>query len=81
MALTPEVLEENRKIRHLRMIVDLTCNVLHQGNLTLEEAYRLVAAAKAKVLSLFPDKQDTYDLIIQPRFNRILQERFRRAFH
>lgn len=67
--------EEQHKIRLLRTVVDLTAAILRQGNLTLPEAIELISATKKGVLRLFPDKEDVYDLIYRPRFERIIQER------
>ncbi len=72
----PEQLaEEQRKMRLLRIIVDLTAAVLRQGNLTTPEAIDLIQATRKRVLELFPGKEDAYDLIYRPRFERIIQER------
>ncbi|HWP58673.1 MAG TPA: hypothetical protein VNL14_12350 [Candidatus Acidoferrales bacterium] len=67
---------EERKIRRLRRTVDLTTALLYQADLTLETAQRLVAACKKAALELFPDKEETFDLVYGPRFRRILTERF-----
>jgi len=69
-----EVTEESRRLRQLRMVVDFTANVLAQGRLPRTEAEELVAAARRNVLQLFPDKEDTYELILAPRFARLLDE-------
>jgi hypothetical protein len=66
--------DEARRVRQLRMVVDLTSNVLAQGRLTRAEAEDLVAAARQRALELFPDKAETYDLILAPRFNRLMEE-------
>lgn len=68
------VAEEQRRVRRLRTMVDLTTAVLMQGRLTPEEARELVAAARRRALELFPDKEDTYDLILAPRFERLMRE-------
>ena len=34
----------------------------------------LVAAARSGILDLFPDKESTYELILAPRFARLLDE-------
>lgn len=68
--------EENKKIRRLRFIVDITEAVLMQSNPTLPEALDLIANAKKAALGLFPDKESVYDLIYAPRFRRILDELF-----
>ena len=66
--------EEARRVRQLRMVVDLTCNVLMQGRLPRNEAEDLVAAARRRALELFPDKEATYELILAPRFARLVRE-------
>ena len=70
--------EEARRLRLLRMVVDLTCNVLMQGQLSHDEAEDLVSAARRRALELFPDKEATYELILAPRFARLVRE-FARA--
>ena len=66
--------EEAHRVRLLRMVVDLTSSVLMQGRLAREEAEALVAAARQRALELFPDKEDTYELILAPRFARLVRE-------
>lgn len=79
MSMSPEVLEESRKMRRLRILVDLTTNLLIQEPLTIDEAYALVGSLRTTALTLFPGKQDTFDIILQPRFNRLIRDRFRRV--
>ena len=66
--------DEPRRLRVLKTVVDLTTNVLAQGRVTRPEAEALVAATRRRVLELFPDKAETYDLILAPRFARLLDE-------
>jgi len=75
MVLKDALEEEQKKMRYLRTVVDLTSVTLRQGNITLIQALELVRATKRHVLFLFPDKEDTYDLIYKPRFERIIKER------
>ncbi|MFQ5772349.1 MAG: hypothetical protein ACE5HX_17570 [bacterium] len=77
MASSEELAEEQRKMRRLRAIVDLTAAVLYQSNLTTVEAMELVKAAKKSVLNLFPEKEATFDLIYKPRFERIIKEQLK----
>jgi hypothetical protein len=65
--------DEARRLRRLRAIVDLTCSVRAQEPMELDEAERLVAAARARILELFPDKEQTYELILAPRFARLVR--------
>lgn len=66
--------EERRRLGILRTVVDLTCTLLAQQRMTRREAERLVAAARKQVLQLFPDKEETYELILAPRFERLMRE-------
>ena len=69
--------EEQRRIRRMRLLVDVTAQVLSEDEkLTFCEALRLIEAARTAVLRLFPDKDDTFNLVIRPRLERIIHERF-----
>jgi hypothetical protein len=71
-----EVREENRKIRYLRFLVDFSILSIQQDDLLFEEAQELVENVKRAACSLFPGKEETFELIYRPRFNRIIEERF-----
>lgn len=72
------MLDEKRNLRRLRWLVDLTSSILYQDpQLTLPQAMELVQVTERVILKIFPDKQFAYDLILKPRFERILQERWR----
>jgi hypothetical protein len=68
--------EEEKKMRRLKFIVDLTEAVLMQSNLTLQQSWDLVDQTKKAALALFPDKEFAYSLIYLPKFRRIIDERF-----
>ena len=68
--------EENRKIRYLRFLVDLSILSIQQDDLLLEEALERVEDVKRAACSLFPGKEEVFELIYRPRFNRVLEERF-----
>ena len=70
------VAEEQRRLDRLRRTVDVTCALLRQADLTRAEAESLAAAARRAALELFPDKGDVFDLVIVPRMERILHERW-----
>ena len=72
-----EIQAEARKVRRLQIVVDLVSNVIRQSEMPLGEASELVAATRRFALNLFPDKAQTYDLIYQPRFRRLLIEKYR----
>ena len=71
-----EVRYENRKIRFLRFLVDLSLLSIQQDDLSFEEALKRVEDVKQAACSLFPGKQEAFELIYRPRFERIIQERF-----
>lgn len=71
-----EIREENRKIRYLRFLVDFSILSIQQDDLLLQEALELVGEVKRAACSLFPGKEETFELIYRPRFNRVIQERF-----
>ncbi|MGD0697797.1 MAG: hypothetical protein ABSB82_23525 [Terriglobia bacterium] len=77
VATQSEIFEENRKVRRLQIVVDLVMNVLSQSEISVEEASELVGATREFALSLFPDKEQTYDLIYKPRFQRLMAEKYR----
>lgn len=78
MTAEPEALAaEEQRLRRLRRAMDVTAALLWHVNLTLEEALDVVSHAKHTALQLFPDKQETFDLIYGSRFRRILVEKYR----
>ena len=70
------LLDEERKIRRLRTAMDLAAALLWRVDLTFEEAQDVVNHAKLTALQLFPDKEQTFDLIYGSRFRRILTEKY-----
>jgi hypothetical protein len=70
------LLDEERKLRRLGRAMDVTAALLWRVDLTLEEARDVVNHAKHTALELFPDKEETFDLIYGSRFRRILTEKY-----
>ena len=68
------VADETRRAEVLRRSVDVACALLRQARLTREEAEAVVAVTRERALALFPGKQDVFDLVLAPRFARILDE-------
>jgi len=71
-----EIREENRKIRYLRLLVDFSVLSIQQGDVSLGEALKVVEDVKRVACAFFPGKEETFELIYRPRFNRVIQERF-----
>lgn len=74
MATPEEIREENRRMRILRMLVDVTTAILIQGIVSRREAQDLIQSTKGKILQLFPGQEETYNLIYKPRFERLLRQ-------
>ena len=74
-----EVREENRKVRYLRFLVDFSILSIQQDDMLLEEAQELVENVKRAACGLFPGKEETFELIYRPRFDRVIGERFGRT--
>ena len=70
------IAEEQRRLDRLRRLADVTCAVLGQARVSRADAEALVAQARHEALALFPDKADVFDLVLAPRFRRILDERW-----
>lgn len=77
MTFEDELQEENRKLRHLRFVIGLTMSVISQTHLSLDEAFELVEAVRGFALKLFPGRETAFDLIYWPRFQRLMEERFK----
>lgn len=74
---TPEeIRQENRKIRALRILADMTLQRLCVEPMTITEARDAVSGLKAAAAGMFPGKGDVFDLVIAPRLERVIAERF-----
>ncbi len=72
-----EIRDEDKRIRHLRRLVDFSLAFIAQTPLTPEEAQRVVHGVRQKAMELFPGKEETFDLVYTPRFRRLIAEKFR----
>jgi hypothetical protein len=71
-----DVDEEDRRVRTLRRLVDFSLAYIAQSSMPLEQARAVVEGVKRYALRLFPNKEETFDLIYLPRFRRLLQEKY-----
>jgi hypothetical protein len=71
-----EIIEENRKVRFLRYLVDFSILSIQESDLSIREAEGMVDEVKRAACGLFPGKEGTFELIYRPRLNRVIQERF-----
>ena len=68
---------ERRRLRRVRMIVELTLNLISSDRTTSHrEARCLVDCARKAIMEIFPTFGDRYERIVQPHFDRVLQQRW-----
>lgn len=84
MSLTPtvrpsnaEIEEESRRIRRLRIVVNMSLGLIAQGGMPYEEAQEIVAAAKRLAEELFPGKGYVFELLYRPQFRRLINDLYR----
>ncbi len=70
------VAEEDKRARVLRFLTDLTSQRLAVERMSLKEAREAVAGLRQTALRLFPGKGDVFDLVIAPRMERVIRERW-----
>lgn len=67
-----EIKEENRKIRRLKFMVDFSLSLIAGGNLSREEALEYFTTTKRYALTLFPGKEEVFEIIYAPKFRRMI---------
>ena len=69
--------DESRRIRRLRILVQLTLETIAEGDLSPEEAAGMIAATRRLALEMFPGKERAFDLIYKPKFQRVIHAIYR----
>lgn len=71
------MLFERRLLRRVRMIVELTLNLISSDRTSSHrEARCLVECARKAILELVPAFESRYERIVRPHFDRVLQQRW-----
>ena len=73
-SMSGEVREEQIRMIKVRVLADLTEYRLCHERLSREDGLALIVEAREGILTLCPGKGDVFDLILRPRFMRILDE-------
>ncbi|TET40491.1 MAG: hypothetical protein E3J63_03275 [Elusimicrobia bacterium] len=68
--------DENRKIRRLKMMVNLGLAVLRQERLSRKKAEEMVESIRRSALRMFPGKETTWEIVYAPRFRRTIEDRW-----
>jgi hypothetical protein len=69
-----QLADEALRARKVRQLVDIATALIMQSNMTVDDAESLVQSIRERILALFPDGGDTYELIYAPRFRRLINE-------
>jgi hypothetical protein len=75
MPTNEDIDEEQSRMMRLRYCVDLTVERLTQRVTTRGEGLLLIEEARDQILQVCPDKAPVFDLVLYPRFKRVLDER------
>ena len=68
---------EKRRLRRIRMIVELTLNLISSDmTVSHREARCLVDCARKAIFEIYPAFGDRFDRVIRPHFERVLQQRW-----
>ncbi|MFO7817708.1 MAG: hypothetical protein R6V39_08530 [Desulfovibrionales bacterium] len=65
---------EEERIKSLRALVDKCAQALTEQDFSREQAEAWIEKTRQQVLELFPGKEEQFELIYRPRFERIIQE-------
>jgi hypothetical protein len=64
---------ERRRLRRIRMIVELTLNLISSDTkVSHREARSLVACARKAIIDLYPSFEARYERVVGPAFDRVL---------
>jgi hypothetical protein len=70
--------QEEKNLRRLQLMMNMVMSVIAQDStLTYEAASAMIADSRRAALAMFPDKELAYELIYQPRLQRLMRDRFR----
>ncbi|MSQ77610.1 MAG: hypothetical protein EXR97_04035 [Nitrospiraceae bacterium] len=75
MNIDQNVFDEQLRMGRLKRVVDITAYWLEQGSFNHDEALSIIEHARGEILTLCPGKEDVFELVIRPRFLRILNDR------
>ena len=70
--------QEEKNLRRLQIMMNMVMSVIAQDStLTYEAASEMIADSRRAALAMFPDKELAYELIYQPKLQRLMRDRFR----
>ena len=72
-----EIDDESHLLRRLRVVVQLTPETIAGGDLSAEDASRMIAETRNLALTMFPGKENAFDLLYRPKFQRMMRAVYR----
>ncbi len=73
-----DLLEEERKLRRLRFVVDFALEFIRTQDISHDHAMSIIEGVRKQAINLFPGKEETFDIIYAPRFKRAMNEKYKR---
>ena len=74
MASPEDLADEAERARKVRHVVDIATNLIMQSHMSRRDAEHLVSIVRERILTLFPDGEQTYEVVYAPRFKRLVDE-------
>ena len=69
-----DLVNESYRVRKVRQLVDIATSIITQARITREDAEILVEGVRRRILALFPDGAETYEVVYRRRFSRLINE-------
>jgi len=70
-----DIREEQIRMVRLRVYIDLISYRLGHVPMSRQDALQMIERARQEILELCPGKESVFELVLRPRFLRILNER------
>ncbi len=69
-----DLADETRRLRKVRQLVDIATALILQSNMTVSDAEMLVRWLRERILALFPEGEETFEIVYAQRFRRLIRE-------
>jgi hypothetical protein len=66
--------QEEMRLAVIRATIDRDCQRIISGKITRQDALKLIEKNRQELKSLIGDRMHVYDLVIVPRFHRLIEQ-------
>lgn len=66
--------QEEMRLAVIRATIDRDCQRIISGKITRNDALKLIEKNRQELKSLIGDRMHVYDLVIVPRFHRLIEQ-------